>query len=62
MLSNFAPWPTILDQLCGIDGGEDPKAEKVWTNEVRRRSRELGNGKVTPISADEVFARVRADL
>ena len=49
----------LLDEL---DGPADPDVERAWLDEVRRRSRELDEGAVSPTSADKVFARARADL
>ena len=49
----------LLEEL---DGPADPNVERAWLKEVRRRSRELDEGAVTPTPADEVFARARADL
>jgi hypothetical protein len=36
--------------------------ERAWLEEVQRRSRELDDGTVEAIPADQVFARVRAAL
>ena len=50
---------TLLEEL---DGPADPGVEQAWLEEVQRRSRELDEGTVTAIPADEVFARARAAL
>jgi hypothetical protein len=50
---------TLVEQL---DGPPDTDVEKAWLEDVQRRSRELDEGIVTAIPADEVFARIRADL
>lgn len=49
----------LLEEL---DAPADTGVEQAWLQEVRRRSRELDDGTVEPIPADEVFARVRAAL
>ena len=49
----------LLEEL---DAPADPGVERAWLEEVRRRSRELDDGTVEPIPADEVFARARAAL
>ena len=45
-----------------IDGPADVGVEKAWHEEIQRRSRELDQGRVTPVPADEVLARARASL
>jgi putative addiction module component (TIGR02574 family) len=49
----------LLEEL---DGPADPGVERAWLEEVQRRSRELDDGTVEAIPADQVFARVRAAL
>ena len=49
----------LLDDL---DGPEDLDVDHAWLEEAQRRSRDLDAGLVTPIPADEVFARARARL
>jgi len=49
----------LLDDL---DGPADLDVERAWLEEAQRRSRELDAGLVTPIPAEEVFARARARL
>ena len=49
----------LLEEL---DGSPDPDVEQAWRDEVQRRSRELDDGTVESIPADEVFAKARADL
>lgn len=41
---------------------EDPEYEREVMEEVMRRYREFEEGKVEPISGEEVFARLRAEL
>jgi putative addiction module component (TIGR02574 family) len=45
-----------------LDGPPDPDIEQAWLAEVQRRSRELDEGTTQAAPADEVFARLRADL
>lgn len=47
----------LLEEL---DASADTGIEQAWLEEVRRRSRELDDGAVEPIPADEVLARARA--
>jgi putative addiction module component (TIGR02574 family) len=49
----------LLEEL---DGPPDSDTEQAWHDEVQRRSRELDDGVVKAIPADEVFTRARADL
>ncbi len=49
----------LLDDL---DGPADLGVDLAWLEEAQRRSRELDAGLVTPIPAEEVFARARARL
>ena len=49
----------LLEEL---EGPADPEVERAWLEEVRRRSREIDEGGVTPVAADEVFAKTRAEL
>jgi putative addiction module component (TIGR02574 family) len=43
-----------------LDGPADPEVEVEWLREVQRRSREIDDGLVECISAEEVFARLEA--
>jgi putative addiction module component (TIGR02574 family) len=45
-----------LDQLSAEE------AEKLWLSEAARRAREIDDGKVRPVTADELERRVRARL
>jgi len=49
----------LLEEL---EGPADPDVQRAWLEEVQRRSRELDEGAVKPIPADEVLARARAEL
>jgi predicted kinase len=40
----------------------DPRAEELWTAEIERRAREVAEGKVTLIDADEVHAEAARRL
>jgi putative addiction module component (TIGR02574 family) len=40
----------------------DPETEVAWKTEIGRRIEEIENGKVQPISPDEVSARIRKIL
>jgi len=41
-----------------LDGPADPEVEAEWLREVQRRSREIDDGLVECIPAEEVFARL----
>ena len=45
-----------------LDGPADPDVEAAWLHEVSRRSEEIDSGAVRSRPADEVFARLRAQL
>jgi putative addiction module component (TIGR02574 family) len=45
-----------------LDGPPDTNVEQAWLEEVSRRSRELDEGTVTAIPANDVFREARADL
>lgn len=49
----------LLEEL---DGAPDPDVERLWLEEVQRRSRELDAGAVHTIPADEVFDKARDQL
>jgi putative addiction module component (TIGR02574 family) len=45
------------------EGADDPaQVEQAWREEIARRVRDLQEGRVKPIHADEVFARARDAL
>ena len=49
----------LLEEL---DGPSDPDADRVWLDEVQRRSADFDAGLIKPVRAEEVFERVRARL
>lgn len=49
----------LLEEL---DGPADIDAERIWLDEVQRRSAEFDAGLVQTIPAAEVFERVRAHI
>ena len=48
--------------LEDLEGPADPDAERLWLQEIQRRSHELDAGLVAPVPADQVFANVRDAL
>lgn len=48
--------------LEDLEGPADPDAERLWLQEILRRSHELDAGLVTPVPADQVFANARDAL
>jgi putative addiction module component (TIGR02574 family) len=61
-LSSGEQKPLLRALLEELDGSPDADVEQAWLDEVQRRRRELEEGTVKPIPADEVFAKLRADL
>ena len=49
----------LLEEL---DGPSDPDADRMWLDEVQRRSADFDAGLIRPVSAEQVFERVRARL
>jgi putative addiction module component (TIGR02574 family) len=49
----------LLEEL---DGPSEPDADRVWLDEVQRRSADFDAGLIKPVPAEEVFERVRARL
>ncbi len=50
----------LIEQLIADSAkNPDPEIEKVWTDEARRRIKEIEEGKVKGIPLDEALARVR---
>lgn len=47
----------LLEEL---DDPPDPEADRLWLEEIRRRSREIDGGQVEPIPAGEVVAELKA--
>jgi putative addiction module component (TIGR02574 family) len=52
----------LRDLVADLDGAIDDDVENAWLEEAGRRYRELKNGTVTPVPAEEVFARARARI
>ncbi len=53
----------LLRSLIGeLDGPADADVEQAWLKEAQRRHREIEEGKVTAIPAEQVFANLRARL
>jgi len=50
---------TLLEEL---DGPSDPDADRLWLDEVQRRSSEFESGLIKPVPAEEIFERVRLRL
>jgi hypothetical protein len=47
----------LLEEL---DGPPDPDAERLWLEEIERRSREIDEGLVETIPGEQVFAELKA--
>lgn len=53
----------LRDLITALDDADDAgSVERAWRDEAQRRLHELRSGAVTPVSADDVFARARARL
>ena len=52
----------LRDLIADLDGAMDEDVEKAWLEEAERRYKELQEGEVVLIPAEEVFARARARL
>ena len=52
----------LRDLIADLDGSIDDDVEKAWLEEAERRYKELKEGEVALIPAEEVFARARARL
>ena len=51
------------DLIASLDGeGADPNADALWAAEIERRAREVTNGKVALVDADEVHAEAARRL
>ena len=48
--------------IAELDGMADPDVDKAWLLEAQRRHRELQEGSVEPIPAEEVFKKLRSRL
>ena len=49
----------LRDLIADLDAGMDEDVELAWLEEAERRRKELKEGKVEPVPAEEVFARAR---
>ena len=52
----------LRELIADLDGGMDEDVEKAWLEEAERRYKELKEGEVELIPAEEVFTRARAQL
>ena len=52
----------LRDLIADLDGGMDKDVEKAWLEEAERRYKEVKEGNVELIPAEEVFARAKAGL
>ena len=52
----------LRDLIADLDGSMDEDVEKAWLEEAERRYKDLKEGKVELIPAEEVFAKARARL
>jgi len=52
----------LRDLIADLDGSMDEDVEKAWLEEAERRYKELKEGEVELIPAEEVFSRARARL
>lgn len=48
--------------ITELDGLADTEVEQAWLREAQRRHREIEEGKVTTIPAEQVFANLRASM
>jgi hypothetical protein len=48
--------------LSSLDGLSEAEVEQLWAVESRQRAMELDQGRVQPVSAEELRQRVRALL
>ena len=52
----------LRDLIADLDGTMDEDVEKAWLEEAERRYKELKEGEVELIPAEDVFSRARARL
>jgi putative addiction module component (TIGR02574 family) len=51
------------DLIASLDAQDaDPNADALWTGEIERRAREVADGKVALVDADEVHAEAAKRL
>jgi putative addiction module component (TIGR02574 family) len=48
--------------IASLEPEDEGDIEAAWEQEVLRRSREIQEGKVSPVPADEALARIRRSL
>ena len=48
--------------IADLDGEVDEDVERAWLEEAQRRYRDLEEGRVKAVPAEEVFARARSRL
>jgi hypothetical protein len=61
-LSRAQKTELVRAMLADLDDAVDSDAHRAWVELAMRRKQELEDGIVTPVSADEAYARVRARL
>ncbi|WP_121987884.1 addiction module protein [Nitrospira lenta] len=60
---SFEDKTELLKVLIGeLDGPADTNVEQAWLREAQRRHREIAEGKVQPVPAQQVFDHLRARL
>ena len=60
---SFEDKTELLRALIGeLDGPTDTDVEQTWLVEAQRRHREIAEGKVQPVPAQQVFDHLRARL
>jgi len=52
----------LRDLVADLDGNPDPDVEKAWLEVAQHRLRELQQGEVEALSAEEVFKSARDRL
>jgi putative addiction module component (TIGR02574 family) len=51
------------DLIASLDGEDaDPRADALWAAEIERRAREVADGKVALVDADEVHTEIAQRL
>ena len=62
-LLSFEDKTELLRALIGeLDSPADTDVEQAWLTEAQRRHREIAEGKVRPVPAQQVFDNLRARL
>jgi len=52
----------LRDLILDLEESLDEDIERAWIEEAHRRLKQLDDGSIEPIPAEEVFKRVRAQL